>query len=239
MSLNQLLLLTIVTFFIYFIFIEIFTVLFRLTGMPKNKSRFQVISLFTNSGYTTKEAEMIVNHQMRRRIATSTMLVGYALNVTVIGVLINVFMTLSSAASNDIWRFLLYASSFLVFLIIITKVKLIDNQIQSLIRFFALKLYHKQDENMIEVLSNYSDFTVVEVSIQTISDYYDSRALKDSNMKTEYGIQVLAIKRQNEVFTFITGDSMVMHGDILVVSGNLIKIRKFFLVDIKTNKDSI
>ncbi len=130
MNLDQLLLLGIVTFLIYFIFIEIFTVLFRLTGMPRNKSRFQVISLFTNSGYTTQEAELIVNHQMRRKLATTTMLLGYALNVTVISVLINIIMTLGNTGStSEVWRFILLFGGFIILVYLLGKIKWIDSLI--------------------------------------------------------------------------------------------------------------
>ena len=37
--------------FAYLIIVEIFVVLFKLTGLSGEKARFQVISMLTNSGY--------------------------------------------------------------------------------------------------------------------------------------------------------------------------------------------
>ena len=41
---------------VYWIISELFTILFRLTGLPDEKARFQVISLLTGSGFTTRES---------------------------------------------------------------------------------------------------------------------------------------------------------------------------------------
>jgi Trk-type K+ transport system membrane component len=47
---------------IFLIVVEVITVLFKLTGLSEEKARFQVISLLTGSGFTTKEAELITQH---------------------------------------------------------------------------------------------------------------------------------------------------------------------------------
>lgn len=74
MGINALILMGLSIILVYVIFIEIFTIIFRLTGLTNDKARFQVISLFTNSGFTTQEAELIVSSRVRRRIANITKL---------------------------------------------------------------------------------------------------------------------------------------------------------------------
>ena len=55
---------------IYFIIItavtEIFVILFRLTELKLEVSRFQVISLMTGTGFTTGESELILGHPESR-----------------------------------------------------------------------------------------------------------------------------------------------------------------------------
>ena len=46
------------------------------TGMPRTKARFQVLSAITGTGFTTSEAESVVNHPKRRRIATWLIFIG-------------------------------------------------------------------------------------------------------------------------------------------------------------------
>ena len=52
---------------IYLVITELFTILFRFTGLPDERARFQVISLLTGCGYTTRESEMILSNRRRRR----------------------------------------------------------------------------------------------------------------------------------------------------------------------------
>ena len=46
------------------------------TGVPPEVASFQARSAFTGAGFTTTEAENVVNHRARRRIVATTMLVG-------------------------------------------------------------------------------------------------------------------------------------------------------------------
>ena len=54
---------------IYLVITELFTILFRFTGLPDERARFQVISLLTGCGYTTRESETILSNRRRRRLA--------------------------------------------------------------------------------------------------------------------------------------------------------------------------
>ena len=67
---------------LYILIIDVFTILFRMSGMTEEKAKFQVISLLTNSGYTTKESELVVDKLVRRRLARTIMLFGYIFSVT-------------------------------------------------------------------------------------------------------------------------------------------------------------
>ena len=61
---------------VYIVISDIITIFFRLTGLTEEKARFQVISLLTNSGFTTRESESVVASKIRRRLARATMLFG-------------------------------------------------------------------------------------------------------------------------------------------------------------------
>jgi hypothetical protein len=51
---------------------------FMLTGLSRDAARFQARSIITGTGFTTDEADHIVNHPVRRRIALTLMLIGNA-----------------------------------------------------------------------------------------------------------------------------------------------------------------
>ena len=48
------------------------------TGLSREMARFQARSAFTGTGFTTQEAESVVNHPVRRRIVMALMLAGNA-----------------------------------------------------------------------------------------------------------------------------------------------------------------
>lgn len=56
--------------------IEIAAVLMRTTGLERDIARFQVVSLLTGTGFTTKESELILGHPVRRRIGIFLILFG-------------------------------------------------------------------------------------------------------------------------------------------------------------------
>ena len=69
---------------IFLIVIDFFSILFRLTGMPMKKARFQVISLLPSTGFTTKESEIIVQNPLRRKFASWLMIISYVSTATFI-----------------------------------------------------------------------------------------------------------------------------------------------------------
>ena len=53
---------------VYWVIAELFTFFFRLTGLTAERARFQVTSLLTGTGFTTKESEIIMTSPRRRRL---------------------------------------------------------------------------------------------------------------------------------------------------------------------------
>jgi len=56
--------------------IRVASVALRITGLPEHSARFQALSAFTGTGFTTSEAESIVNYPIRRRVVSILMIVG-------------------------------------------------------------------------------------------------------------------------------------------------------------------
>ncbi len=68
--------------------IRVASVALRLTGLTENTARFQALSAFTGTGFTTTEAEALVNYPVRRRIVALLMIVGNMGLVTVLATLV-------------------------------------------------------------------------------------------------------------------------------------------------------
>ena len=77
-----------------FIVVRIGAVAFELTGLEWSLAKFQALSCFTGTGFTTKEAELITGNPQRRRIASVLIVLGHAGLVTLIA-------TFASSLSTD------------------------------------------------------------------------------------------------------------------------------------------
>src|SRR6056297_365698 len=60
------------------------TTALTLTGLSTEAARFQARSAFTGTGFTTSEAEKVVNHPVRRRIIMLLMIIRSAGLITII-----------------------------------------------------------------------------------------------------------------------------------------------------------
>ncbi|MFH1846693.1 MAG: hypothetical protein ABH869_03970 [Candidatus Omnitrophota bacterium] len=72
-----------------FIIVRIGAIAFQLTGLEWSLAKFQALSCFTGTGFTTREAELITGNPQRRRIATVLMILGNAGLVVLIATFAN------------------------------------------------------------------------------------------------------------------------------------------------------
>lgn len=68
--------------------IRLASVALRITGLTDASARFQALSAFTGTGFTTREAETVVNYPVRRRIISFMMIIGNMGLVTVFATLV-------------------------------------------------------------------------------------------------------------------------------------------------------
>lgn len=83
------LILFVATLVISFVVVRIGAVAFQLTGLEWSLAKFQALSCFTGTGFTTREAELIVGHPRRRQIASILMVFGNAGLVALIATFAN------------------------------------------------------------------------------------------------------------------------------------------------------
>jgi len=74
-----------------FIIVRIGGFALQLTGIEPEVARFQALSAFSGTGFTTREAERVVGHRTRRRIVTILIILGNAGLVTIIATLVASF----------------------------------------------------------------------------------------------------------------------------------------------------
>ena len=213
---------------IYVIVIQIYSVLFRITGLTKEKARFQAISLLTNSGFTTSESEIITSDRFRRRIAIAAMLNGYAFSVIIVSLIINVILSLKEDLQEETLVFMLYAFSVFVVLIIITQIPLLKRLFEKFIQFVATKVLRRnKNENIIIMLDNYGRDSMAEVDLNRVPEFMVDTPLVEMKIKEKYHLNVLMVKRQGKVID-VNRDTIFKKGDRLVVFGSTASIGNVF-----------
>ena len=86
-----------------YLIVRIGAIALEMTGMEKSRARFQALSVFSGTGITTREAEMVVGHPRRRKIVTYLMILGNAGIVSVIATFVlSLFHATVSGLTSEI-----------------------------------------------------------------------------------------------------------------------------------------
>lgn len=213
---------------IYVVVIQIYSVLFRITGLTKEKARFQAISLLTNSGFTTTESEIIVSDRVRRRIAIAAMINGYAFSVVIVSLIINVILSLKEDVADQALIVMTIAFAGFVVLIVITQIPIFKRLFEKFIQSIATKLLKRnKNENIIIMLDNYGRDSMAEVHLNRVPEFMVDTPLEETKIKDKYHLNVLMLKRSGKIVD-VNKDTIFKKGDQLVVFGSNSSIANVF-----------
>ena len=229
---------------IYLIMIEFFSVAFKLTGLATNKIRFQVASLFTGAGFTTQESEIITNDNRRRRIAFICMYTGHIFSVVIMGLIINVLISIGESLNADRpvrtfteWYFIVfYISSAVFVLVLLIKIPPINKKFQKLLEKIAINTSKaRRESNIITVLDYYGRSAVVEIVLNKVPEFAKDKSLGSMALTKKYALILLSLRRGNRRVS-ISKDTMISKGDVIVAYGHINDIRDCFINSLEENK---
>lgn len=226
---------------VYLFVIEAFSVAFKLTGMATKKIRFQVASLFTSSGFTTSESELITNDDRRRRIATVCMYTGHIFSVLIMGLIINVLFAIGTinTSTTEFWYFIVfYVSLGLFLLVLFLKIPPINRRFQKLLETIAINSSKKsRHSNILTVIDLYGKHAIAEVILNQIPEFAKEKSLIEMGLTKKYVINILSIRRGKRIID-VTKDTMFVKGDILVIYGLTNDIKEAFINSVE-NKEKV
>ena len=231
----------IVLFFIviiaFMLITEIFTVLFRLTGLPEAKARLQVVSLLTTCGFTTKETEIFVTTPARRKLAITAMIFGYAFSATLVSAFVSIVLSLGSQYDSSIWITFGILLTVLFVVILLSKIKFVKNAFDSLIFKLAHKLSKSKTKNFLKVIDDYGLNSIVELTLIDIPNEFKDKTLENLKIKQNYGLSVLAISRGNKIINNVARDEVFSEKDIITLYGNFNTIKELFIDNVEKEKE--
>lgn len=212
----------------YWVISELFAMLFRFTGLPDDKARFQVISLLTGCGFTTHESELLLSTRSRRRLTRITMLFGYVFNITIVSAFINVFFSLkiSELAADLISSLIPLLVILVIFLFIrVPSVRAWGD------RFFeklAGRIAHRDTANTILPMDYIGKETIAQVTLREVPADLRDKPLSASGLKTEKNILVMLVEPLGKKAEPATAHTVFQPGDKLTVFGDYATISQVF-----------
>jgi len=210
---------------VLWLLIEILSIVMKLTGLELSKARFQIISILTHTGFTTRESELIVQHPVRRKIASILMIVSYVAQITLITLLFNVLTN----APKNVLSISIAVACMILFVIAVTQSRYLSERFGRITeKLLKNKIKKMNSGGRIEQLLNLSpDFSIYELIVDTDS-FICNKTLSEVHLKQHF-IQVLKIDRGSEVIDFPTAGTQVFAGDRMIVYGKVDALTKMII----------
>jgi type III secretory pathway component EscS len=211
--------------------VEVLSIALKLTGLNIEKARFQVISIITNTGFTTKESELIAQHQTRRSIAQMLMLISYVGYATIIGLVVNILQS-----DNKLLYMAITVIIILTVILVFIRNKWLVRRLESLIEKQLRNKMKKMRKyrTVEEVLNLNEEYGVAEFVIEE-GNRLIGMSLGEAKL-TRIDIQVLNIDRGSYIIHFPKGSSVFMQGDRVTVYGKLVNIKELVVNQYKLDK---
>jgi hypothetical protein len=197
------------------LFTRVATVALTMTGMSLQHARFQARSAFTGTGFTTSEAEAVVNHPARRRIVMVLMLVSGAGAVSVLGTLILSFTGVDSTV-RGLTRAAVIVSS-LAGLLWLFRNRAVDRVLRRVIERLLRRYTDLDVRDYAALLHLRGRWRVVQLPVEA-DDWIASRPLGELRLPEE-GITVIGVER-GETWIGVPGEDLHLQaGDVVVLYG--------------------
>ena len=195
---------------------RIITTALTYTGMSRELARFQALSAYTGVGFTTGEAESVVNHPVRRRVVMLTMRLG---NIGIVTIVASSVLTFVEAGSQRtlLLRFVLLVAGLAV-LWLIARSNWVDRHLSRLINWALAKWTDLDVPDYASLLNLADDYRVAEMIVEE-RDWVANKPLGDLRLSHE-GVLVLSIYRDDGDYVGTpVGETYIVAGDKLILYG--------------------
>jgi len=218
-----LLLIALITIVGSYIVVKIAAIALMLTGMEEKKAAFQALSAFTGTGFTTREAESVVNYPSRRRIIMILMVLGRSSLVVVLASLLSSFFM--AKGLNLLVYILALVVGIYVLYFLWSRSKLAGRwnfRLADRINRWKI-MEEKTVEDILQVAPEYG---IVEVRVKPSSGIV-GKTLAQLALSHK-GILVLTVRRSDVLIPAPSGNQGIQAGDLLLIYGHRVKIRERF-----------
>ncbi|MGB0952891.1 MAG: TrkA C-terminal domain-containing protein [Planctomycetota bacterium] len=199
--------------------IRVGTVAFMMTGLAPQVARFQARSAYFGVGFTTAEAEKVLNNPVRREIVMMLMLLGNAGIISVIStVVLSTTEVPEDGAFSHVWFRIAFLALGICTLFMLAYSKWIDRRISKAVRWALHKWTRLETQDYSEMLHLARDYSVSEFPVQE-GDWMAGRPLRELRLRDE-GVMILGIERADGTYIGVPrGHCPLEVGDRLIAYG--------------------
>lgn len=212
-----------ITILVSFLIVRAAAIALMMTGLDRKRAVFQALSSFSGTGFTTKEAEFVVNNPTRRRIVTWLMILGNAGFVTVIVTGTSTLVT-SKGYTLPVNVLLLAGGIVLIYRVASRKefIRKFERYIENkLVRSAAFE--EEPVEDLLHLMEGYGLVKGI------ITDTSPLLGAPVSECKVCEGkVLILGIEREKEWLPIPGPQEKMIAGDRIVVYGNMKELKTLF-----------
>ena len=185
------------------------------TGLSKQAAKFQARSAFTGVGFTTKEAESVVNHPVRRKIVLSLMLIGNVGIISAIASLMLTFVDTGQGSASNTLRIAIIAASMAV-LWLLSKSKWVERILVKIIKKALKKFTTLKVRDYVELLDLKGEYEITVIEINE-GDWMENKKVGELQLWQE-GINLIGIQRDDGTYlgTPKSGTKITPHDQIIL-----------------------
>ena len=204
-----------------FIVVRIGGFALQLTGIEPDVARFQALSAFSGTGFTTREAERVVGHRTRRRIVTILIILGNAGLVTIIATLVASFTQVSGYTWFFIRLAIIVGGIFGLYQLIIRSN--VGQRILDRLQRPLMNRIFRGVPAVEEIFHVEKDWAISLVMIKGSSK---NIGLSVADITAEEDIEILAIDRADTYLTRPDREEKIVEGDRLLVYANRKSVKR-------------
>ena len=207
---------------IFFFIVRVATIILKLTGMDEETARFQAISAFTGTGFTTAAAETILDDKIRSKTVSVLMVLG---KVGIVSVIASLFL---SFGKDNLAADLSKAIIILAFIAVLYKMTTLKGFSRTLNKFIEKRIVARgltKQKTLEELFSLPKGYGLAQLTI-TGKNKEDGLSLAEAGF-IKKDILVLSIERKEQLIPFPHAGDTINKGDKLLCYGVIDNIKEY------------
>jgi hypothetical protein len=198
------------------VIVKVGTVALRMTGLDQRKASFQALSAFTTCGWTTREAELLMIHDQRRRIIMILMVLGHAGFASGIATLI---LSVGERGATEVVARLAILGAAIIVIYVLAHWRGLDRRLTAEIEKRLRQTTELRVASVEEVLLLEEGYGVVEVYVTEQSNIAH-KSIGELRLR-DRGMVVLAVDRATHIIPAPHAGTKLLPGDRLICYGKV------------------